>query len=470
MNKNEKIIKILLSVWGNFKNWKPIKYCYNSFSKTSKSSFPIIKQVENPNYSVIIISDTLLNQALDNNNNIQNYKMIKDLLKDDTNNFCNSEFSFTANEVIISYGFGEFDKTKFTGNAMDFYYNLFKELAFYFTDLISKLDNNKIDIEVIFDATHGLNYNIILTYKALIDVLEILAYCYDIKLKVLNSDPLIGSNTNILNINIIQETKVLPKLNVFRSDKRPIEPYFNLNNDEKKEFGLLLKQLFNDNFSKDYKQKIYKDYKEKIYLFLGSFSYALPTLVFTYLIDFCDLKKSIQLISAKFEENIKINFLNKIEIKRTLEYRENFANFIKAFIVSFILNKFNFKQLQDIPLSKIKDLSGTFFENFPIKKNRIDKEIKDIEEIFNHIENDYKVYGVIKNKLRNQNVNFNLKVNSDKNDNSNNVDKRNFFAHSGFEYNSIELKKLGDEIYIKVRDDKINEINRLILNSLSKID
>jgi len=219
MNKGEKIIKILLSVWGNFKNWKPIKYSYNSFSKTSISSFPIIKEVENPNYSVIIISDTLLNQALDKNNNIQNYKMIKDLLKDDTNNFYNSEFSFTANEVIISYGFGEFDKTKFIGNAMDFYYNLFKELAFYFTDLLSKLDNNQI--EVIFDATHGLNYNIILTYKALIDVLEILAYCYNIKLKVLNSDPLIGSNINILNINIIQETKVLPKLNVFKSFQFP---------------------------------------------------------------------------------------------------------------------------------------------------------------------------------------------------------------------------------------------------------
>jgi len=461
MNKSEKIIKILLSVWGNFKNWKPIKYSYNSFSKTSISSFPIIKEVENPNYSVIIISDTLLNQALNNNNNIQNYKMIKNLLKDDTNNFCNNEFSFIANEVIISYGFGEFDKTKFIGNAMDFYYNLFKELAFYFNDLLSKLDNNQKDIEFIFDATHGLNYNIILTYKALIDVLEILAYCYNIKLKVLNSDPFIGSNTNILNINIIQETKVLPKLNVFKSDKRPIEPYFNLNKDEKKEVGFFLNQLFKDNFS--------SDYKEKIYLFLGSFSYALPTLVFTYLIDFSDLKKYIQLISDKFEENIKINFLNKIEIKRTLEYRENFANFIKAFIVSFILNKFNFKQLQDIPLSKIKKISDIFFKNFPIEKNRIDKEIKDIEEISNHIEYDYKVYSIIKNNLRNQNVNFNLNVNSDKNNNSTKVDKRNFFAHSGFEYNSIELKKLGNEIYIKVKNNKINEINSLILNSLAEI-
>ena len=56
-----------------------------------------------------------------------------------------------------------------------------------------------------------------------------------------------------------------------------------------------------------------------------------------------------------------------------------------------------------------------------------------------------------------------------KNNDSNKVDKRNFFAHSGFEYNSIELKKLGNEIYIKVKDNKINEINSLILNSLAEI-
>jgi len=469
MSKNQSTTKILIGIWGNPYSWKEINYKYykdNLVSKKSKSSLSIIKEVEDPKHIVIIISDTLLNALLDQKNNnfsfsidqIKDYKSIKNLLKNSIDNFCKDNFSFKADEVIISYGFGEFDKTKFIGNAMDFYYNLFKELAFYFTNLISELGKDQKNIEVILDATHGINYNLILTYRSLVQVLVILAYYYDVKLKVLNSDPLVGTYNNNLNINVILETKILPNLSVFRHDKRPIKPYFNLNDNQKKEIGLFLDQFFENNFC--------LNYKEDVYIFLSSFMYGLPTLIFSYFIDFSEIKKSIELISKKFEENIEIISLGKIELKRSFEYTETFANLVKTFIFSYILNIFNFNKLEDIPLSKIKKISDIFFKNFPIEKNRIDKEIKDIEDISKDIEYDYNVYIDIRSKSKDQNQD----ISSNKNDNKYiRVGKRNFFAHSGFEYNSIKIKKLGNEIYIKINDDKKGEINSLILNSLPKI-
>ncbi len=88
---------------------------------------------------------------------------------------------------------------------------------------------------MVFDATHGINWITILTYRALREILEILSYFYSVNLKVLNSDPFVREGADLLNINIIEETKILPKISVYKDDKRPIEPYNELEDDKEKE-------------------------------------------------------------------------------------------------------------------------------------------------------------------------------------------------------------------------------------------
>jgi CRISPR-associated protein Csx1 len=89
--------------------------------------------------------------------------------------------------------------------------------------------------------------------------------------------------------------------------------------------------------------------------------------ILSFILDSSDLKEKIERISEEFENNIELNNSDKLEIIRKWEYKENFANLIKAYLVSFILEKFGFNRLNDIPLSKIEELKEKFYKKFPIE-------------------------------------------------------------------------------------------------------
>ena len=441
-------MKVVVAPWGNPTKWSDVAYVYKEQTERSKSSLLLIKKAENPDKMIIVCADTLGDDCVNFINN-PSYNDIKNRAENIIFNFCQKELSnFTPEKIIVSYGFGEFFHTKFIGNAVDFYYHTFKELALIFANSLPE-KNEKI--EVIFDATHGINYTIILTYRALRETLEILAYAYDVTLKVLNSDPYIGRGANVdkLNINIIEESKILPKISVYKSDKNPVEPCFLLADERKGEIGINIKKEFNSEITFN---------KNEILIFLGSFLYALPVFVLSYMINSSKLKKQIEKISEGFEKNIELNSSDKLVITRNWEFRENFANLVRAYLVSSILEKFGFNKLDDIPLSKIEELKEKFYKKFPIESNRIDVEIgseeerKGIKGVKEKLTNEYRPY-------------FEIAEKEDRN-----LDKRVFFAHAGFPYNVIELKRENDEIYIRIYDKNRKDAENYILNSLTQFE
>jgi len=451
-------MKVVVAPWGYPKKWNEVTYVYNEQTEKSKSSISLIKKAENPDKIIIVCADTLGDDCVYSFKN-PSYNDIKSCAENLILDFCQKELSnFTPEKIIVSYGFGEFTHTKFIGNAVDFYYHALKELALLFVDSLPEINEQ---IDVIFDATHGINYTIILTYRALREILEILAYVYDVNLKVLNSDPYIGREAKVdkLNINIIEESKILPKIAVYKSDERPVEPYYLLGNEAKSEIGPKIGKFIS--------QIAFNRNKSKIYIFLGSFLYALPVFILSYMINSLELKNMIEKIAEEFENNIDLNNSSKLEIIRKWEYRENFANLIKAYLVSAILEKFGFNRLDDIPLSKIEELKEKFYNKFPIESNRIDVEIgseeekKGIKGIKEKLTNEYRLYYEI---VREKEKAKEKEEEMEKEDRG--LDKRVFFAHAGFPYNAIELKSENDEIYIRIYENNREEAGKLIINSL----
>jgi len=433
-------MKILIAPWGNPSGWQVVDYYYEGKSKKSKDPLELIKEVENPDKIIIVIPDTLSDDFVYSLKD-PSYTDIKTICDNLIFNFCTKELNFTPDKIIISYGFGEFNRTKFQGNAMDFYYKIFQELSFYFAELLDKIESSSEEIEVIFDATHGINYTTILTYRSLREILEVLAYVYDVKLKVLNSDPFVGrAGVSKLNINVIEESKILPRISVYRSDKRPIEPFVLLENKDKKEFGQIISNFLN--------QISYN--RDEILVFLGSFLFALPVFVLSNMINSTDIKDKIEKISNEFEKFIVLNSSVKVEILRKFQFEENFSNLVKAFLISAVLEKLGFTKLSEIQLSEIERLKVEIFEKLPVESNRIDKEIHDIKNLQNITQN-YQVYSSILGKNVSQ------------------IDKRNFFAHAGFEHNAIELKKENDIIFITIYGNNKQNIEALIICNLPKI-
>jgi len=441
-------MKVVVAPWGNPTKWKKVPYAYNGQKEEFRSSLAMIEKIENPDKVIIVTVDTLVDDGIASVK-ISSYNDIKKWIIDLILDFCQKELNnFTPEKIIVSYGFGEFAHTKFIGNAVDFYYHTFKELALIFADSLPE-KNEKI--EVIFDATHGINYTTILTYRALREILEILAYAYDVNLKVLNSDPYIGREAKVdkLNINIIEESKILPKISVYKSNKNPVEPCFLLANERKGEIGINIKEEFNSKITFN---------KNEILIFLGSFLYALPVFVLSYMTNSSKLKEQIKKISEEFEKNIELNSSDKLVITRNWEFRENFANLVRAYLVSSILKKFGFNKLDDIPLSKIEELKEKFYKKFPIESNRIDVEIgseeerKGVKGVKEKLTNEYRPY-------------FEIIEKEDRN-----LDKRVFFAHAGFPYNVIELKRENDEIYIRIYDKNRKDAENYIINSLTQFE
>jgi CRISPR-associated protein Csx1 len=144
-------------------------------------------------------------------------------------------------------------------------------------------------------------------------------------------------------------------------------------------------------------------------------------------------------------------------ISRNWEFREDFANLVRAYLVSSILEKFGFNKLNDVPLSKIEALKEKFYKKFPIESNRIDVEIgsekekRGIKGVKGKLTNEYKPY-------------FEIAEKEDRD-----LDKRVFFAHAGLAYNVIELKKENDEIYIRIYNKNEKETKNLILDNLPQI-
>jgi CRISPR/Cas system-associated protein Csx1 len=84
---------------------------------------------------------------------------------------------------------------------------------------------------------------------------------------------------------------------------------------------------------------------------------------------------------------------------------------------------------------------------------RLNKELDKIRDIMN-IENEYKDYGfyVLKNEYKEE----------DK------IDDRNLYAHCGFAYTIIQIKKVNEKIFIKIKDSVLDNIYKKISNNLLK--
>ncbi|MCS7249944.1 MAG: CRISPR-associated CARF protein Csx1 [candidate division WOR-3 bacterium] len=432
-------MKILISTWGNPRNWDKVKYNYKDTQKETKDPLTLIIEKEKIDKTVIISIDTLADEEI-KDELISSYKDLKNKAKEIIKNFCDQELGVSSNKIIISYGVGEFNKTRFIGNAMDYYYAIFKELAFFFKKELESPSSK--EIEVFLDISHGINFLPVLTYRALREILQILAYSFEINLIVLNSDTYLRTaRPSELNVNIIERTKVLPKLIGYFYEKGILEPFEvfvnHLNGYEKRELS-----------SKDNK------FPGSLYFFLSAFMHCLPVFVIYYLPQIDNLEEKINKLSEIFEEKISIdkNQNNKLDIKRKFKFNINFENLIKSFLASWILNINGFTKKKDINLKEIEKLKNKIWskEKFPIETNSIDVEIEYIKKL--NPSSEYQSYAKLLNDKE-----------------KDNIDKRNFFAHRGFEHNIIMLRKNDkNEIEISINTAFEKKIN-FLKNNLPKV-
>lgn len=421
-------MKIVITTWGDYTKWSEIEYNYKEHTQKSSTSLKVILETEKPNKIIIVILDTLINSLQKDKKT--SYSEILDIIQNQTLNFCKEKLNYQP-KILISYGIGKFSQYQFLGSSMDFYYDILFQLT---KEILTNLPE-KENLEFFFDITHGLNFTINLTYKALMKILQILAIFYKINFTMLNSEPY-TKEINIQNLTIhqIEMIKELsPSLIFYKSNKNFLELHNSINPDQN-DYQKLLSNL--------------KINKKNIHLFLGAFFLGLPIHIYRYFIEPNTLYDSLEKLTNFYKNYIIIN--QNSTIQRICRYTINFENLILAYLLCYLLAKKNIQYKEEVTLEDIQNLKNIIQRYNPIYSNRIDKEIDDLKKIENLIPEKYEIYNqILYNSLKQ------------------NIDKRNFFAHCGFEHNSIKLKKEKNSIFITLNNEFQQEIENLILSSIN---
>lgn len=438
-------MKILFEVWGNYKNWQKVSYRYNQTELESKTTLPLLLNETCPQRCFIIVSDTLIENIIDNNSNILSYEEYIKKIEKDVKNFIETvevcENDIEKCEILVLPGVGTFNKTNFIGNPLNFHSALYYKLVNIIINIITE---NKSDnqFEIYLDITHGINYMTMMTYRVIKEISQILAFFYKMKLVVLNSDPKIGSENVKLVINKIEDSNIIPRLDFYSfNDTYILRPSKNLLDEEKKKFGQDC-------------PKINKEVFDKIFSFVGSFLDALP--LYTYSFYFNDELKFLDEAYEFFYKSIKIeNQYNKMIINHCANFTGIFISIMQYKFLKLLLKEnYVIENKDEVSLNELISLQNIFDFSRTLKQ-RLAKEIKKIQDIKNKLNSDYKDYGsyVLENYK-----------------DDNNFDERNFFAHCGFGYNILQLKKENDEIILKVKDCFVDEIKNHIIGNITKGD
>lgn len=427
-------MKILIVTWGDPYTWQEVQYKYNNELVKSSTSLKILIEKIKPDKTIIIGLDSVIDRVLFQFPSFKTYLEIENKAKDYYESFINN-WLLKVDKIIIGFGKGEFPKSKFEGNALDFYNKVIYELS---KIILESIDSS--EVKIYLDITHGLNFMPVLGYRIVRELAQILAYFYEVKFVVLNADPYVRDASSVLNINEILNVKIRPQFFVYKPERRPLEPYYGLEEKEKEKMGEKIKLEWGR-------------FKDNSYCFASAVIYGLPYYVYYFFPGIPAMQEFMGKICESYLNCIKItNPSKRLTILRRLQFQKEFAELVKIlFIVKLMEVKGKVSNKIEVSLlSEIKNLKGLIWQKFPVESNRIDVEIVEINGLQN-IPNDWKVYAEVKGlSCQNQ------------------IDKRNFFAHAGFEYNSIMIRKQEQNIFIKIKSELENNVKKYLMDNLPK--
>lgn len=462
---------ILVATWGNpwIPGWREVEYILNDervMSKCSLSSLlcRIKKEEKELSKILIIVLDTVADRYVSTYEELLGYvkgKFLDFVRKDlglDTRNI----------EIIVAPGTGRFRTSRteglqigeFLGDLLDFYIYVLLKLS-------KELNPGELSLHL--DLSHGINYMPVLVYRAIKELLGILAIGSDIvTLKVYNAEPFVGEVTTSLRIHSVENTSVAPSpcseaLNDNAKFLKISEIATNPKLASEKLSELDSRKLDNevDSCLKDLSIK-------ELNAFLGAVLNGLPLTLYSFFPDHKKLEEYLNCLENIYRKWIEIyRTENGFRVVRKVSFENDFATLIKCY---FTAKVFGLDNKKIVSLRDLHDVRRKFF----FKNRRLDimisNSLHEIEEkVKNMIEKDEACRDQLASWISLSEI-FERKK-----PDMNRFDDRNFLAHSGFERNVTYMKlstegkdkyNLREHLLVKYSEER--EAQKRILDSSSK--
>lgn len=478
-------MKLFFSTFGKISNYKEVEYSIDYNENTFES--PFLPDLMYKAFGVDTTELFLLDTLVEKNDLLKEDFKYEDIITSLENKYFNyfksKDYKGNLNLHIIP-GVGSYKEFRFVGNMNDTYYMTLIQLLNIFSrpEVI-----NSEEIEVILDISFGINYQSNVLYRTLMDILPVLAYFKKVRFKLTNAEPVINTSAegkNKINVYVVEE-KVFEQSISYKKDfaKKTISVFRGLSINERKEVG--------KNYIGEFEKRLRNEKNMglnnvflNLELYLKSIYYGLP-LLYLYTMNGADFKyvvdKSLEMYNSAIEirdsnENLKM-------VLRKLEFSEGIKYLVLGSIFKiYFENIYGTKYCTEIPYDELKKLSN-FIWKIDEFKNQIslvlEKEIKEIESLFDYIEEGEEILfdlEMLKSR-KNESIECEEKVDENtkkelehendelKKQNSKenfSREERNFVAHGSLSKNTFYLKKYNSMVCIRLNEEKICELGKAL--------
>ncbi|WP_457741274.1 CRISPR-associated CARF protein Csx1 [Thermococcus sp.] len=422
-------MKLLAVSWGDFERWKETKYRFDEEVSVGPSTLPILQKVIKPDWTVIVLSDTL-------GRDFSSLDALREDVKGRVMDFLERIGAGREVDVIIAPGIGQFAHGTFRGSAMDAYHHILHSLA--------QILPPGEPLDVHFDSTHGLNYITLLTYRALKELLGIAALGNNVAFTAYNSDPFVPKIPHELTINVIEERRAAPAP---LAEPLPEKngKYLGNRSLPGREYGEVMKGLK--------RMETVRKSRGRLNAWISSVINGLPLVFASAFPETDELEGAIEELEAAYTEAIA---LSPGRVERRLSLGKGFGVLVKLQFQARVLETAGLPK-DELSLGELLDISERIFrgsvkESTKKELNNLSKALKLNSSKWIRLAELFEMAGKTPNRQ---------------------VDERNFLAHAGLEANLIELKREG-ELYVRYTREKVKyggamkEPWKVIENILSK--
>jgi len=167
---------VLILPWGNPFGWDSITYVYENETLNTFCTLPVLRKAINPGKVIVIVLDTLANIIHERTNEppmeqreFSSYDEVLSDVRRRVMYFVQKKLGLDESDInlIIAPGVGVFNNIEVYGDILDYYHYVTYKLA-------ELLPVN--DMDVYLDLTHGINFMPVLTYRAVLNLLELASY------------------------------------------------------------------------------------------------------------------------------------------------------------------------------------------------------------------------------------------------------------------------------------------------------
>lgn len=422
-------MKLLIAPWGNPLGWNEVKYRFGEVESVSRTSLKVLLAALNPEYTVILVADSLLDKASLRKNT--NYASAKTAVRHKIFNFLKDghiPLDKTKLDIWVLPGRGCFKNGVFEGEVLDYYYRLLYELAGLFNESDFK--------EVHLDLTHGLNFMPVLTYRAVKEILKVVSFFVPIKFVAYNADPFVReARMELLTLHVVEQEILQP---TFPS----LHPY---EIDENARF-------FNSPIIDSDQNSLYrvnKNWVKNLLTFLGGAFYGLPLVLSTFFLAPQEIEKHLKDSLREYEKNVELNLNDNIHLRHRGSFTPFFRVLVLSWLFSHLLEKRNLlkRPQKEISLETIAKMVKDLFSRHLIFENILKNELHNLKKI--SPSNEWKLLNEIWGGTS-----------------SESIDRRNFFAHGGFERNAVLVRRGPEGTEFKYRKEILATLQKFVIKAL----